>query len=55
MWDELTREPLIVVCKLTPDEQEKLDGWKEHFLGELERFEEVEMGAHAFGMDIWDD
>ena len=55
MWDELTREPSIVMCKLTPAEREKLDGWKEHFLGEPERFEEVEMGAHAFGMDIWDD
>jgi len=55
LWDELTWEPSIVICKLMQDEREKLDGWKEHFLGEPESFVEVEMEAHAFGMDIWDD
>ena len=40
--------------KLTQDEQENLDELKEHFMGELEGFEEEEMEVHAFGMDNWD-
>jgi len=53
LWDELTQEPLLHVRKLMQDEQENLDKWKVHFLGEPECFEEDELEADAFGMDQW--
>jgi len=49
--DESTLEPSLRVRKLTREEQENLEKWKVHFLGQPEGFEEDEMEVDAFGMD----
>jgi len=50
MHDELRQEPLILVKRLTQEEQEGLEQWKVQFLEEQESFEEDGMEVDAFGM-----